>query len=1096
MERIGIYPHLDDSQLQKKITLKKEFAYKYDGAIESVAKKSKKICMKNTSFELNPHQEFVKRFISYNTPYNGLLLYHGLGSGKTCSASSMTESLRLYSRYIPNFKKILIIASPNVQENFKLQLFDPNKLTKKNGLWDLNGCVGNSLLNELNMYTIHDLSKEDVVYMIKKIIKDNYSFIGYVSFANFIKKCLDSRDKKKLKNTFESRVVVIDEIHNIRVNDQSSDSIGKKVADSLDSLVRVVKGIKLIFLTGTPMYNDPKEIVFLLNIFNLNDNRPTLKIKDVFTKTGELTKGGETLLLKAANGYVSYVRGENPYAFPYMVTPKLYKDPNSTKLTEYPLYQFNEKRIESPIEHLDLYRSYLSTNQENAYKGIIDDIYDKYADSDDFENLESLGYNQLLRPIQSLIITYPEGDKFLTSEEGLSYVMKYKANKSEFEYKKNELNGMFKYENIGNYSSKIKAILDCILNSKGIVLIYSQYIYGGIIPMALALEELGFKRYGDSKNSLLKEKNSPLNIYNLKGDPDYKGKNKHANYSIISGDIHLSPNNNTEIDALTINNSEGERVKVVLISQAGTEGIDLKNLRQVHVIEPWYNLNRIEQIIGRARRNCSHIELPLEERNVSLFLHCAYLKDSDMETIDGMIYRFAEKKSIKIGRVSRILKSVSVDCLLNQAQQNFANIKEVLPIKLSNGLTIQYSVKDEPFSSLCDYMETCEFSCVNKINEGDKIDFSTFSYSNLLNQKIIEKIKLLFNKRHVYRIDEILHLIRSNTVKKLEIIRTLNEMIEYKTPISDKFSKTGYITQIADLYLFQPNEISDPQILMHDRMRPIPIKPKYFKGELEVIKEERNFFDEIKELYLKATTEQNKNDDGDWYSLFYTASQHMINHVGIQRDKIDNYLITHLCEQCVEDEEVFLLDHLFSKEQLDEFETKLMKYYRPWVVEKEGVSAIGILGRHETHSTMQIYILLPELIGLDKKIWRKATLSEKHTFKDIYRFKKSPVADVIGFMGYFNDKKYQFKIKKKVVTTTVTGTYVMNDKKSDILNLINNDILKKNVYTIENTKGINRTMITVMAEIYMRYYDEVKSTRYFLSKKEYYYLIEKPFLDS
>jgi hypothetical protein len=86
MEKIGIYPHLDDPQLQKKITLKKEFAYKYDGAIESVSKKSKKICMKNTTFELNPHQEFVKRFISYNTPYNGLLLYHGLGSGKTCSA--------------------------------------------------------------------------------------------------------------------------------------------------------------------------------------------------------------------------------------------------------------------------------------------------------------------------------------------------------------------------------------------------------------------------------------------------------------------------------------------------------------------------------------------------------------------------------------------------------------------------------------------------------------------------------------------------------------------------------------------------------------------------------------------------------------------------------------------------------------------------------------------------------------------------------------------------------------------------------------------------------------------------------------------------
>jgi hypothetical protein len=145
---------------------------------------------------------------------------------------------------------------------------------------------------------------------------------------------------------------------------------------------------------------------------------------------------------------------------------------------------------------------------------------------------------------------------------------------------------------------------------------------------------------------------------------------------------------------------------------------------------------------------------------------------------------------------------------------------------------------------------------------------------------------------------------------------------------------------------------------------------------------------------------------------------------------------------------------------------------------------------------MKIYILLPEMIGIDKNIWRKATLSERDLFKGIYKYKKSPFSDVIGFMGYFNDKKYQFKIKKKVVTTTVTGTYVMNDKKSDILNLINNDILKKTVYTIENTKGINRTNITIMAEIYMRYYDEMKSVRYFLSKREYYILIEKPFLES
>ena len=80
------YPHLDDPQLQKKLTLKKEFSYKYDGEIKDVSSHANIICKHGEHFELSAHQEFIKRFISYQSPYNGVLLYHGLGSGKTCSA--------------------------------------------------------------------------------------------------------------------------------------------------------------------------------------------------------------------------------------------------------------------------------------------------------------------------------------------------------------------------------------------------------------------------------------------------------------------------------------------------------------------------------------------------------------------------------------------------------------------------------------------------------------------------------------------------------------------------------------------------------------------------------------------------------------------------------------------------------------------------------------------------------------------------------------------------------------------------------------------------------------------------------------------------
>jgi len=1086
-----IYPHLDDPQFQKKITLKKEFRYKYDGTIESVKEKSKTLCKKTAFFELSPHQEFVRKFISYQNPYNSLLLYHGLGSGKTCSAISITESLRQYSRYIPQFKKILIVASPNVQENFKLQLFDPSKLTRVNGLWNLHGCVGNALLKELNIDNTQAMKREDLIYRIKKIIKDHYSFIGYGSFANFIEKQLSNKNVKKLQNMFRSRIIVIDEIHNIRITEKSSDSIGKKIASMLNKLVQYVKGIKFIFLTGTPMYNDPKEIIYLLNLMNLNDNRGTLQIKDVFTEAGELKEGGAEKLQEKANGYVSYVRGENPYIFPYMITPSMYKDPNSSLLSPPPTIQFNDKKI-PPIQHLDLYRVPLSEIQEIAYLKTIEIIEEKKTE--DFENIDSLGYNDLMKPIQNLLITYPHEKGFYTGDEGMQYVMQYRESlyppsRNDFIYNDTPLKDMFRYDRIGDYSSKIKTLMDKIIESRGIVLVYSQYINGGLVPIALALEELGFKRYGEKSKTLFRDKKADANVYNLKNDSSYSGKFKKATYAIISGEKMLSPDNNEEIRALTHDNEEGQQVKVVLISQAGTEGIDLKNVRQVHVMEPWYNLNRIEQIIGRARRNCSHSELPLSQRNFMLFLYTSVLKEVERETLDTLLYRMAEKKSIKIGKVSRLLKSVSVDCLLNQEQQNFARMTESIPLVLSNGQSILYDVKDKPFSSLCDYSSDCEYQCINQVLPTDPEDILTYSYKDTQNNKLEDKIKHLFSKKHVYPKEELMHLTNGRVE---EFLRTMTDMIEQKISVSDKYSKLGYVVQIADLYLFQPMELTDPRTLLYDRTRPIPFKPKSFvldrKEEKEKDKDKRkDILDQLEQLYRQAT-EPIEDPEEDWYLLYSKASDYMKKHAGFTQKLLDKYLILHLCEQLTLDKELKVLQALYSKESENVFEEKVKSYYEERMVVREEMTAIGLLDKDGPRSVLSIYVKTETA----KEPWRKATPTEKEIFKEMYTLKKVPMYSTIGFMGYYTDHTYQFKIKEKKNPDT-RGSYLLIKKKSDIIDFLNEVILKKNVFTKENTKSekITRTELTILAELYMRHLDETKKERYFLNKIEYHLYVEK-----
>ena len=103
---IDLYPNLNDPNFTLKIAKKKEFSEtQYEGNIANVEAMAEKMC--NEERELAPHQIFVRNFLSFNTPYNSLLLYHGLGSGKTCAAVGIMEENRNYFKQLGIKKKYL-----------------------------------------------------------------------------------------------------------------------------------------------------------------------------------------------------------------------------------------------------------------------------------------------------------------------------------------------------------------------------------------------------------------------------------------------------------------------------------------------------------------------------------------------------------------------------------------------------------------------------------------------------------------------------------------------------------------------------------------------------------------------------------------------------------------------------------------------------------------------------------------------------------------------------------------------------------------------------------------------------------------------------
>ena len=92
--------------------------------------------------------------------------------------------------------------------------------------------------------------------------------------------------------------------------------------------------------------------------------------------------------------------------------------------------------------------------------------------------------------------------------------------------------------------------------------------------------------------------------------------------NIFNGDWEfIPPSLKSELEAISSNNIFGEIIKLIMITASGAEGISLKNVRYVHLTEPYWHPVRLEQVIGRARRICSHKDLPEDLQTVKVFLY-------------------------------------------------------------------------------------------------------------------------------------------------------------------------------------------------------------------------------------------------------------------------------------------------------------------------------------------------------------------------------------------------------------------------------------------------------------------------------------------
>jgi hypothetical protein len=786
--KYNYYPSYSDVEFNKKIYEKLEFylnKHFKNKKMNSEEKEqlSKQLCdplyetitgektKEDVVFNLTKNQKFLKAFLSPDTPYNSMLLYHGTGVGKTCTSISIAEQ---YTEELERLnKKVVILLNPSIKANFMKNIFNLNKL--KSGMTYYQ-CTGEKYLKEIPDYKKMLVESPDLLEKkINKLIKKRYDFYGYQQFANLIqkmKKEIEARFSSDIQNKifkdriraqFSNTVFIIDEVHNIK---ESNDL--KVLPPILEEVFTIAKNMKLLLLSATPMFDTSREIIYLMNLLLINDKKAKMNPNEYFDSNSNILEDKIPDFLNKTKGYISYVRGENPFRFPLGIYP----EEQVIKKNEFPIKDNLGQEIseEKRIKDLKIVPCVMNGLQKDVYNlmenssMIVDNSSAKKKTTYGAFNQPAIMCSNIVFPINDSS-TYLDRESFrldkFIGDNGLeSIVDRNKVNKKlKYTYKSDSIKELFDYKNIKNYSTKIHQILTNVQNSSGIVFIYSQFLASGILPLSLALENLGYKKYGDS---LLSKK--------------YESKDTKGNYIIISGNNDLSKNAYSDYIKIENQNVNGEKVKIIIGSETAAEGLDFKYIREIHILEPWFHLNKIYQIIGRGIRNCSHIELPKEDRNVKIFMYASTLSTKpidDNETLDLKIYRNAEIKSVQMGKIEYLLKTNAVDCNLNIEANKYDN--------------------DVDYSKKCNY-EKCEYTCNPNLKEQLKkteIDYDTISPLVLEDQindviKIIKfgsfKQKPIFKEKYYYNLKDIL---KKLSMEKIVVFLALHKMITQHIPLFD-----------------------------------------------------------------------------------------------------------------------------------------------------------------------------------------------------------------------------------------------------------------------------------------------------------------------
>jgi hypothetical protein len=733
-----------------------------------------------SEYQLQSGQKFLRRVLSPDSPTRNLLMVHGTGSGKSCSAIQIAEEYILRPEF--QEKKVLVVAGPAVQSNFKTEIFDINRvsLDKTQTLLSSKQCTGRRYLDMLlrieadpKQWNVPD-TRLRLGTLADRIIGEFYEFAGYSSFGALInKKFLDLKPadaEKWVHDTFDNRLVIIDEAHNLR----EGSSEMKTVSTALETLVKTAEGMVLVLLTATPMYDTHDEIIFYMNLFLWNDRKQpaTKKIlaSEFLLPDGSVKVSKEQAFRDWAQTYVSYVKGENPFTFPFRLPA-----PEVNGLPD-PITGFTglEMGPATRMKYLSVTPSTLTGEQKK--------VLDTASGKDDEDERAAL-----MIPTLSVL----PGNK--------AFGEVFRAAGVQWQYTGEPC---LTPETLPGVSAKFVSVIKSIESSKGVVLVYSNYVERGSRLFAMALEEHGYT--AASGPALL-------------ANPAYTGKSK-GEYMLLSSEVSTPQTNALLQLARSSRNVNGEKVRVIVTTPRISEGVNFRYVRQVHVLDPWWNMSRIEQVIGRALRTCSHQALPFEQQNCSVYLHVVR-SDTEHECFDEYTYRTkVEEKGIKIAKVRRLLEESAMDCpiqvSLNTLPDDWKNLQ--IPQRRSEGSEEVNLLLKDMMSPL--FSNDAPAQCRVKASEPEEGYVRPLSTYFDVRDEVFAKLGKMFIDKPIWDRNELfaaLHYHRD------VVVFLLQNAIRTGFTFKDSFGRPSLLQSRGDLYSLSPIGVENGTLIERTSRAPI-----------------------------------------------------------------------------------------------------------------------------------------------------------------------------------------------------------------------------------------------------------------------------------